>query len=64
MYVFVVTPFSAVTTTGIAFDPTLSDTVIAVPLTAAVPSTFTVAPASVTVGVILIELTPPATLAV
>ncbi|MNZ84462.1 hypothetical protein D3C78_1032190 [compost metagenome] len=54
----VVTPSAAVTTIVIGLDPTRSDAVVAVPLTAAVPFTVTVAPASAAVGVTLIELTP------
>ncbi|MNM81756.1 hypothetical protein D3C81_937670 [compost metagenome] len=64
VYVFVVTPFSAVTTTLIKFTPTASGTDTAAPLATVLPFTFTVAPASATVGVTLIELTPLATLAV
>ncbi|MNP70099.1 hypothetical protein D3C76_1662870 [compost metagenome] len=57
VYVFVLLS-AAVTTAVIVFDPTLSGTVVAVPLTTAAPFTVTVAPASAAVGVTLIELTP------
>ncbi|MNM81757.1 hypothetical protein D3C81_937680 [compost metagenome] len=63
VYVFVL-PSAAVATTVIEFEPTLSDTVVAVPLATATPFTFNVAPASATVGVTLIELALFPTLAV
>ena len=65
VYVFVVLPSAAVTSTEIVFEPTFKViSLLAVPLATATLFTLTVAPASASVGVTFTLVTSCATLAV